>query len=423
MRKRIVLAIPPACLAVFLYLLCGSAFAQTTPESVNEPLQNPFELKSGDRVVFLGNSLFEDDFQYGYLELAFTTRWPERDVTFRNLGWTGDNVFGVARSTITNPPTGYDLLMEHITKAQPTVVFLGYGGIEAQEGEAGLATFKDGLTKLLDKIDQLGARAILVSPIPILSADSVESLTKRNAMLERYSATIAKMAEERGKRFVDVYKPIQAVRQTLALSEDGIHLNEAGYFYLATILEKALGLPPRMKPATITIVKTTAEAAAGETAAPVKLLETDASKGHLTFTIDEPYLPLPLPIDETSVAAKGAQVLKIAGLKKGIYTLTTDDSEVITASASQWEAGINIKQGPSFEQVRELQHMILKKNELFFFQYRPLNTTYILGMRAHEQGRHAKGLEEQSLIIKWLEGQIAQNRLPKPKVYKLTHLK
>ncbi|MEO6686526.1 MAG: GDSL family lipase, partial [Dyadobacter sp.] len=28
-----------------------------------------FDLKDGDRVVFLGNSLFENDFQYGYLEL------------------------------------------------------------------------------------------------------------------------------------------------------------------------------------------------------------------------------------------------------------------------------------------------------------------------------------------------------------------
>ncbi|GAB3769220.1 hypothetical protein GCM10028818_04890 [Spirosoma horti] len=418
MRKRTVPAILRTNLLVFLYLFCGSVFAQTTPKSVNESLQSPFELKSGDRVVFLGNSLFEDDFQYGYLELALTTRWPGREVTYRNLGWTGDNVFGVARSTITNPPTGYDLLMEHITKAQPTVVFVGYGGIEAQEGEAGLATFRDGLTKLLDKIDQLGARTILLSPIPILAADSVANLAKRNAMLERYAATIAKMAEERGKRFVDLFRPIQEAGKSAILTEDGVHLNEAGYYYLATSLEKGLGLAPRTEQVTITVVKTGAEAAA-----PVKIREMGTNTGSLTFTIDQPYLPLPLPVNENGVVDKGRQVIKLTGLKKGIYTLTADNEEVITASASQWEAGVDIRQGPAFEQVRELQHMILKKNELFFFQYRPLNTTYILGMRAYEQGRHAKGLEEQSLIIKWLEGQIALKRIPKPSVYKLTLLK
>jgi len=416
MRKRTVPAILRTNLLVFLYLFCGSVFAQTTPKSVNESLQSPFELKSGDRVVFVGNSLFEDDFQYGYLELALTTRWPGREVTYRNLGWTGDNVFGVARSTITNPPTGYDLLMEHLTKSQPTVVFVGYGGVEAQEGEAGLATFKDGLTKLLDKIDQLGARTILLSPIPILSADSVANLAKRNAMLERYTAIIAKTAEEHGKRFVDLFRPIQEANKSAVLTEDGVHLNEAGYYYLATSLEKGLGLAPRTGPVMITVAKAGAEAGT-----PVKIREADPKTNHLTFTIDEPYLPL--PVSGSGAVTRERQVIKIAGLKKGIYTLTADDEEVITAPASQWEAGVDIRQGPAFEQVRELQHMILKKNELFFFQYRPLNTTYILGMRAYEQGRHAKGLEEQSLIIKWLEGQIALERIPKPSVYKLTLLK
>ena len=418
MRKQTVLAILRTGLVICFYCSCGLIFAQTTPKSVNESLQTPFALKSGDRVVFLGNSLFEDDFQYGYLEFALTTRWPNRDVTYRNLGWTGDNVFGVARSTITNPPTGYDLLMEHMTKAQPTVVFVAYGGIEAQEGEACLSTFRDGLTKLIDKIDQLGARTVLLSPIPVLSADSAQNPTKRNAMLERYAATIAKTAEERGKRFVDLFKPVQEMGKTAVLTDDGVHLNEAGYYYLAISLEKGLGLPPRTKPATITVFKTGAE-----TAAPVKLLETKPKTNLLTFTLDEPYLPLPLPVHETGMVATGQPVIKIAGLKKGMYTLTVDNEEVITAPASQWEAGVDIRQGPSFEQVRELQHMILKKNELFFFQYRPLNTTYILGMRAHEQGRHAKGLEEQSLIINWLEGQIATSRVPKPGVYKLTLLK
>ena len=36
-----------------------------------------FELNDNDRVVFLGNSLFESD-KYGYLELALTTRWPDK---------------------------------------------------------------------------------------------------------------------------------------------------------------------------------------------------------------------------------------------------------------------------------------------------------------------------------------------------------
>ncbi|CAN5463912.1 hypothetical protein BH09BAC4_BH09BAC4_34560 [soil metagenome] len=417
MRQRTVVVLLIYNLFALLCLPYGLAVAQTKPQSVAESPTSPFVLKNGDRVVFLGNSLFENDFQYGYLELALTTRWPDRDVTYRNLGWTGDNVFGVARGNITNPPTAYELLMDHLTKAQPTVVFVAYGGIEAEEGEAGLPAFKEGLTKLLDKIDQLGAKAILLSPIPILAADSAESLTKRNAMLELYAATIAKTATERSTRYIDIFKPIQEINRKGALTENGIHLNETGYYYLATILEKGLGLPPRTEPVAITVSK-----AAVEAAAPAKMLDSGANSASLKFTINERYLPLPLPVADSGRTIPG-QVVKIAGLKKGFYRLTAGNSEVVTASASQWADGVDIRQGPSFEQVHELRQMILKKNELFFFQYRPMNTTYILGMRAHEQGRHVKGLEEQSILIKWLEGQIAVNRTPVSRVYQLTLLK
>jgi len=404
-------------LFLFLPLLNGLALAQETRPSVSESPHSPFELKKGDRVVFLGNSLFENDFQYGYLELALATRWPNRDVTFRNLGWTGDNVYGVARSTITNPPTGYELLMEHLTKAQPTVVFLAYGGIEAQDGETGLLSFKEGLNKLLNKIDSLGARAILLSPIPILTTDSAANQTSRNAMLEVYSAAIAQTAAERGKHFVDIFKPIQEIGKQQTITQNGIHLNETGYYYLATILESKLGLPPRTKPVVITVSKNTAEASAS-----AKILDSGKNTANLTFTIDESFLPLPSPETGNRIA-NAEQVLKITGLKKGFYTLTADELTVATASANEWETGVEIRQGGSFDQARALQQMIVKKNELFFFQYRPLNTTYILGFRSYEQGRHSKGLEEQSFIIKWLEGQIALHRTPKTRVYQLTFLK
>lgn len=398
MRQAKVWATRAHCFFLFLYLINNQTFSQTQPRSTSESVSALFELKKGDRVVFLGNSLFENDFQYGYLELALTTRWPDRDLTFRNLGWTGDNVFGVARTTITNPPTAYELLMEHLTRAKPTVVFVAYGGIEAEEGETGIPTFAEGLNKLLNKIDSLGARAILISPIPILTADSVANPVSRNAMLERYSAAMAKIASERGKRFVDVFRPVQAMSKMATLTENGIHLNETGYYCLATILEKALGLPSRNEPITATASPNTA------------------------FTISEKQLPLPLPADQTGLANTGKS-LKIPGLKKGFYTLTANGAELKTASANDWEKGVAINQGPLFEQVRALRQLILKKNELFFFQYRPPNTTYILGFRSYEQGRHVKGLEEQSILIKWLESQIALSRMPTPIVYQLNLLK
>ena len=400
---------------VFIAFFFGIIVAQS--QSKAGAPSGAFELKDKDRVVFLGNSLFENELQYGYLELALTTRWPGREVTFRNLGWTGDNVWGEARSTFTNPPTPYQHLMQQITKAQPTIVFLAYGGVEAQDGEAGIPRFKEGLNKLIDKIDSLGAKSILLSPIPVMYEDTGAHITKRNADLELYASVIAKIASERSKQYIDIYKPIQEISKKTAILENGVHLNETGYYYLASVLEKSLGLTTQAQPITITVSKSGAEASAS-----AKILESGNENTPLKFTINEAYLPLPLPITGNTIP-DNVQLVKVAGLKKGFYTLTADNQEVITASAKSWAEGVAITQGPAFNQVAQLREMILKKNEQFFFQYRPLNRTYILGFRAYEQGRHAKGLEDQSLIIKWLEGQIATHSKPKQRVYQLTLVK
>lgn len=399
----------------FIILFFGKAAAQNQPK--NATPSQVFELKNNERVVFLGNSLFENEFQYGYLELALTTRWPNRNITFRNLGWTGDNVWGEARSTFTNPPTPYQHLMQQITKAEPTLVFVAYGGVEAQEGEAGLTRFKEGLNKLLDKIDSLGAKSILLSPIPVVYNDSSANVAKRNADIELYAAAIAKMATERSKQFIDIYKPMLEISQKNNILENGVHLNELGYYYLATVLEKGLGLVPQPKPISIMVTKNGVEVSES-----AKMLESNKGNASLKFMVKEEFLPLPLPTTEVPIT-DNVQFIKVMGLKKGIYALTIDNQLVITASEKKWAEGIALTQGPALNQVNQLREMILKKNEQFFFQYRPLNRTYILGFRSYEQGRHAKGLEEQSLIIKWLEGQIALHSSPKSRVYQLSPVK
>ncbi|TDE12099.1 SGNH/GDSL hydrolase family protein [Dyadobacter psychrotolerans] len=410
MRNTKLLTLLGYILLVFITLPQKFAAAQNKTQTVTETPGGTFDLKNGDRVVFLGSSVFEDDFQYGYLELALTTRFPDRNVTFRNLGWSGDNVWGDARSTFTNPPTAYQHLMRNIAEAQPTIVFLAYGGVEAQEGQAGLARFQDGLNSLLNKIDELGSRVVLLSPVPVLSGDSSANIAKRNADLKLYSSAIAKIASERKKRFIDVFTPIQEAGKRVKVTEDGVHLNDTGYYYLAGALEKGLGLSQENKPAEITVSKSAADGSPS-----VKILDSGKDFNNLKFTVEESYLSLPIPSAITDQTKK----VKISGLKKGIYTLTADNEEVVTASAKKWAEGVEIKQGPSFVQTKALQQMILQKNDLHFFQYRPMNETYIIGFRAYEQGKHTKDLADQSILIKWIESQIALNRKPKEHIYKL----
>src|SRR6516164_10153694 len=79
----------------------------------------PFSLKDGDRVVLLGSTLIEREQRYGYWEAALTSRWPDRNVTFRNLGWSGDTVWGESRAGFDSAAQGYKRLLEHTLALKP----------------------------------------------------------------------------------------------------------------------------------------------------------------------------------------------------------------------------------------------------------------------------------------------------------------
>ncbi|KQS27971.1 GDSL-type esterase/lipase family protein [Dyadobacter sp. Leaf189] len=394
---------------LFFFLSGGFVSGQDPSKSTGS---SRFTLKDGDRVVFLGNSIFENDFQFGYLEMMLTTRFSDKGVTFRNLGWTGDNVWGEGRSTYTNPPTPYQHLMQDITNAKPTVVFLGYGGVEAQDGREGLPKFKEGLNKLLDKIDSLGAQTVLLSTIPVVSKDTAQRIAERNADLELYSNAISEVASSRGKQYLDIYKPVLAASKKDSIIENTVHLTELGYYQLATIMEKALGLDAAKATTSITFAKDKAEASNA------RVLNGSAANTLVKFAVENKYLPLPTPKSVSDVV-DNARTIRISGLKKGYYVLTSENNQVAVGSAKDWEKGVEIKQGPQYTQSESVQNMIVRKNELHFFQYRPLNQTYIIGFRRYEQGRHVKGLEEQNILIKWLEGQIILNSEAKEVVYEL----
>src|SRR5215210_2713587 len=64
-------------------LSCAIAFAQT-----------PFHLKSGDTVVFYGDSITDQRLYTTFVETYAVTRFPGTKVTFVHSGWGGDRVSG-----------------------------------------------------------------------------------------------------------------------------------------------------------------------------------------------------------------------------------------------------------------------------------------------------------------------------------------
>ena len=59
---------------------------------------NKFELLDGDRVAFIGDTFLEREQSYGCIETALTSRFHDRNVIFRNLGWSADTPLGESRA-------------------------------------------------------------------------------------------------------------------------------------------------------------------------------------------------------------------------------------------------------------------------------------------------------------------------------------
>jgi lysophospholipase L1-like esterase len=190
---------------------------------------DPFELKDGDRVVFIGSTLIEREQRYGYWELALTLKNRDKSVTFRNLGWSGDTVWGEARNGFDSNPKGFERLVALTKELKPTVVVVCYGHNESFAGEAGVEKFAKQLEKLLDSLAATKARIVLMSPTPFEPVAPLRDAELRNKNLALYRDALKSVAEKRQLDFVDAFAGVQAQAATEPRTENGLHMAATGY--------------------------------------------------------------------------------------------------------------------------------------------------------------------------------------------------
>jgi len=270
------------------FLILGSLLALQPAPAVAAPL----ELKSTDRLVLIGSTLIEREQRYGYWEAMLTARVPGLKV--RNLGWSGDDVYGTARRAfdLDKPDIGRKRLVELTTAEKPTVIVICYGANESFAGEAELKKFSQGYEKLLDELAPAKAQIILMAPPPFEEkGPPLPDLKKQNVQLGIYREAIKHLAGERKFDFVDLDAALGGPRGMADMTDDGVHLTAQGYARSAGNFLRALGFK----------------------------VERD-------YTLD----------------------------------------------------------------LEPLRQAIRKKNELYFYRWRPQNETYLFGFRKHEQGRTAR---------------------------------
>lgn len=223
---------------------------QQPPAAQTQPAT--FEFKDGDRLVLLGNTVLEREQRYGAFEPRLALALGDTKVSVRNLSWSGDTVFGHARSYFGPPEEGLQRLTAHLELLKPTVVILCYGSELAFERLGGLPDFLSGYRSLIELIRAKapGVRIIIAAPPPVETLPPpLPNLTAENKNLSSLRDALRKFALMQNTYFVDWFELMGGVPKpgTAAkpLTENGVHYTSEGYEKLSAKLVEGLGLKLR----------------------------------------------------------------------------------------------------------------------------------------------------------------------------------
>ena len=243
--------LPMMTLAMFFCGVATGLAQDKPPVTSTERVQN--------RIGIIGGRMVADMATYGYFETALTALWTDQDITFRNLGWPADDVFGTARSEFGSgaknrsawkPPAnadqdfGYETILGHVNDAKPTTLLVAYGRETAfykstEEFEA----FKGGYVTLLEDLGKVATTLILVSP-PLLE-DAGRPLPdpgEHNKRIQQTATFIKDVAEKGGHRLINLTDHLVPAGAKKNLTFNGQQFNQHGHERLSQVMLEQMGL-------------------------------------------------------------------------------------------------------------------------------------------------------------------------------------
>ncbi|MGI9474638.1 MAG: SGNH/GDSL hydrolase family protein [Rubripirellula sp.] len=215
---RIIMRVVTCCCLLASFLVNAKA---------DEPLLQP-----NDRVAILGGTFVERMQGAGSFEAELQCRRPDWKLSFRNLGWSGDDVHGVARKRFDGPEDGFQRLLRDVETADPSVVLVAYGSAEASDGDPAVTKFETGLERLVDELQKQKRRIILLTPVAMPGFRVTgydQSISECRGIIQRVGA----------EHKVPVVT-LDWVPDDNELTEDRLLPNEEGYAALADAAAESL---------------------------------------------------------------------------------------------------------------------------------------------------------------------------------------
>lgn len=359
----------------------------------------PFYLKSGDRVVFYGDSITDQRLYTTYIESYCVSRFPTRHFTFVHSGWGGDRVTGGGGGPVDTR------LKRDVLAYKPTVVTICLGmndGAYRPFDKGIFDTYVNGYRHILDTlIKQLpGVRITLVT------ASAYDDVTRTAGFLGGYNSTLLAYGEavralgrEYGLTVADTNAPLVAALAkahsvdadlSTQILRDRVHPGPGGHLVMAAAVLAAWSAP-----STVASIEIKDEPGKANVLQAVNTQVSDLTNvnGRISFTETDRALPWPLDRDPAnnkdmlltlSVTDVERDLnrynLKIDQAESSRYSLTVDGTDCGTVTREELAAGVDLaalKMLPANVQAQGLLATIRKHNDLHFQRWRQVQVTQV----------------------------------------------
>ncbi len=202
-------------------------------------------------ILFLGNSITYAGNYITYIDVFFTTKYPDKNYTFINVGLPSETVSGLSEPNHANGefprPDLHDRLDRMLTKIKLDLVFTCYGmndGIYMPFDEARFEKFKEGINWMNKTLIESGAIVIHVTP-PIYDEKMGEAYAN---VLDIYADWLISKRYTNNWNVIDIHWPMKKFLEdgrkndsTFVLAKDGIHPMETGHWLMSKEILMYLG--------------------------------------------------------------------------------------------------------------------------------------------------------------------------------------
>ena len=208
--------------------------------------QQKLTLNQGTRISIIGNTLADRMQHHAWLETNLHALFPAHKLTFRNLGFPGDELTRRQRSN------NFGDTNQWLAKTKADVIFCFFGYNESFRGEAGLPDFKKNLAATIDSMlaqkynGSTAPQLVIFSPIAHEDVQSrfLPDGRENNKNLQLYTNATLEVCRAKDVIGIDLYTPTLALysRATEPQTMNGIHMLAHGNKALAEIiLQKFFG--------------------------------------------------------------------------------------------------------------------------------------------------------------------------------------